>query len=58
MNMGMEIPQSAIISVLRHQAEWEKKRELTARQEYIHKRYLMHSMLIVLFTRSHGKQYT
>lgn len=39
MGMGMQIPASAIDSILKGQAEWEKKRETKSREEYIYKRY-------------------
>ena len=39
MRMGMQIPASAIQSILSSQAEWEKKREVKSREEYIYKRY-------------------
>ena len=35
----MQIPASAIESILKSQAEWEKKREVKSREEYIYERY-------------------
>lgn len=37
--MGVDIPAAAVVALLKEQAEWEKKRQLSGTKENLHKRY-------------------
>jgi len=45
--MGIDIPVDAARSVLKEQADWEKKRQKASSKENLHKRYKSRHILII-----------